>query len=70
MSGGKSDDFELEDSFIDDEGGAGFDSDDVSKTNSVKNSLVKRREIDEMLEERRLKKKLTDYDYDLDDDTK
>ncbi len=68
MSNGKSDDFELEDSFVDDEGGGGdFDAEDVAKTSHVKNSLAKRRVIDEKLEERRLQRDLRDYDYDIDD---
>ncbi len=71
MASGKSDDFELDDSFMDDEaasssGGGGSD-DDVAKTGNVKNSLTKRRIIDELLENRRLQRKLQDYDYDLDD---
>lgn len=68
MSSGKSDDFELDENFMDDEGGGDFDNDDVAKTGSVKNSLTKRRIIDEMLEEKRLERKLRDYDFDLDDD--
>ncbi|PTQ89306.1 PA3496 family putative envelope integrity protein [Agitococcus lubricus] len=66
MSSGKSDDFELDDAFDDDAGD--FDNDDVSKSNNVKNSLTKRRVIDDILEERRLQRKIKDYDYDLDDD--
>lgn len=67
MSNGKSEDFELDDAFIDDDEG-GFDGDDVAKTASVKNSLLKRRVIDDILEERRLNQKLKDYDFDLEDD--
>jgi hypothetical protein len=67
MSNGKSEDFELDDAFIDDESGD-FEGDDVAKAASVKNSLLKRRVIDDILEERRLERKLKDYDYDLDDD--
>lgn len=70
MASGKSDDFELDDSFMDDEassGSSGGSDDDVAKTGNVKNSLTKRRIIDELLEERRLQRKLQDYDYDLDD---
>lgn len=67
MSNGKSEDFELDDAFIDDDEG-GFDGDDVAKAASVKNSLLKRRVIDDILEERRLNQKLKDYDFDLEDD--
>lgn len=68
MANGKSDEFELDESFEESSGGGDFDSEDVAKTNSVKNSLTKRRVIDELLEERRLQKRLRDYDYDLDDE--
>ena len=67
MSSGKSEDFELDDAF-DEESSGDFDNDDVSKSNNVKNSLTKRRVIDDILEERRLQRKIKDYDYDLDDD--
>lgn len=67
MSSGKSEDFELDDSF-DEESSSDFDNDDVSKSNNVKNSLTKRRVIDDILEERRLQRKIKEYDYDLDDD--
>ncbi|HNA22166.1 MAG TPA: hypothetical protein PKI88_07890 [Agitococcus sp.] len=69
MSSGKSEDFELDDAF-DEESSGDFDNDDVSKSNNVKNSLTKRRVIDDILEERRLQRKIKDYDYDLDDDDK
>lgn len=65
MAAGKSDDLELEDGF---EENGETDNDEVAKANAVKNSLTKRRVIDELLEERRLQRKLRDYDYDLDDD--
>lgn len=69
MAGGKSDELEAEDGF---EGNGETDNDEVAKTNAttVKNSLIKRRVIDELLAERRLQRKLRDYDYDLDDDDK
>lgn len=67
MSSGKSEDFELDDAF-DEEPSGDFDNDDVSKSNNIKNSLTKRRVIDDMLEERRLQRKIKDYDYDLDDE--
>jgi len=50
MSSGKSEDFELDDAF-DEESSGDFDNDDVSKSNNVKNSLTKRRVIDDILEE-------------------
>ncbi len=69
MSNGKSDDFELDENFIDDEAAPGdFDNEDVAKTSNVRNSLTKRRIIDEKLEERRLQRDLRDYDFDLDDE--
>lgn len=67
MANGKSDEFELDDGFIEESAGE-FEGEDVSKTNPAKVSLTKRRVIDELLEERRLQKKLRDYDYDLEDD--
>jgi hypothetical protein len=67
MSSGKSEDFELDDAF-DEESSGDFDNDDVSKSNNVKNSLTKRRVIDDILEERRLQRKIKEFDYDLDDD--
>lgn len=70
MAGGKSDELEVEDGF--EENGGEQDSDEVAKTNAttVKNSLTKRRVIDDLLEERRLQRKLRDYDFDLGDDEK
>lgn len=65
MSTGKSEDFELEEGFAESENNSS--DDDVAKTSAVKNSLTKRRVIDELLEERRLQRKLRDYDFDLDD---
>lgn len=44
------------------------DGDETAKATVVKNCLVKRRVIDEMLEERKLQRRLRDFDYDLDDD--
>jgi len=67
MSSGKSEEFELDDAF-DEESSGDFDNDDVSKSNNVKNSLTKRRVIDDILEERRLQRKIKDYDYDLEDE--
>ena len=67
MSSGKSEEFELDYAF-DEESSAYFDNDDVNKSNNVKNSLTKRRVIDDILEDRRLLRKIKDYDYDLEDD--
>lgn len=66
MAAGKSEEFD-EDAF--EEGAATeADGEEVSKAAAVKNSLTKRRVIDELLEERKLQRRLRDYDYDLDDD--
>ncbi|HCT41868.1 MAG TPA: hypothetical protein DF427_12100 [Moraxellaceae bacterium] len=65
MAAAKSDDLELEDGF---EENGETDNDEVAKANAVKNSLTKRRVIDELLEERRLQRKLRDFDFDLDDE--
>ncbi|MDO8267852.1 MAG: hypothetical protein Q7T32_08465 [Moraxellaceae bacterium] len=65
MAAAKSDDLELEDGF---EENGETENDEVAKANAVKNSLTKRRVIDELLEERRLQRKLRDFDFDLDDD--
>lgn len=59
-----SQDFELDDSFTDDEGG--FDDNDSKIT--ARESLEKRRLIDDLLAERRLQRQLKDLDYDFDDD--
>ncbi len=67
MSSGKSEEFELDDAF-DEESSNDFDNEDVNKSNNVKNSLTKRRVIDDILEERRLLRKIKDYDFDLDDE--
>ena len=56
-------DFELEDSFGDDD--ASFDTEDSAKALN-KNSLTKRRLIDDLLEEKRLQRRLKEYDFDFD----
>jgi hypothetical protein len=43
------------------------DNDETEKTHSVKNVLDKRRQLDDKIDERRLRHKLRDYDFDLDD---
>lgn len=57
-------DFELDDSYSDDD--VGFD--EASSKISAKESLEKRRLIDDLLAQRRLERELKDFDYDLDDD--
>lgn len=66
MANAGSQDFELEDSFEDD---APFETDDSSsKLVNTKNSLTKRRLVDDLLEEKRLQRRLKEYDFDFDDD--
>ncbi|AOA57638.1 PA3496 family putative envelope integrity protein [Acinetobacter larvae] len=57
-------DFELDDNFGDDD--AGFD--EVSSKISAKESLEKRRLIDDLLAQRRLDRELKDFEYDFDED--
>ena len=59
-----SQDFELDDSFIDDD--AQFD--ETTSKLSAKESLEKRRLIDDLLAQRRLERELKELDYDFDDD--
>ncbi|MDF3029602.1 MAG: hypothetical protein K0R03_160 [Moraxellaceae bacterium] len=66
MAGNKSEEFD-EDGFEEAASGE-TDSEEVAKAQAVKTSLTKRRVIDELLEERKLQRRLRDYDYDLDDD--
>lgn len=56
-------DLELDDDFIDEDGEPITEEEPASST---KSGLAKRREIDNLLHERRLSKELADYDYDLD----
>lgn len=58
-------DFELDDSYSDDDD-VGFD--ESSGKISAKESLEKRRLIDDLLAQRRLERELKDFDYDLDGD--
>ena len=58
-------DFELDDNYGDDDD-VGFD--ESSGKISAKESLEKRRLIDDLLAQRRLERELKDFDYDLDDD--
>ncbi len=57
-------DFELDDNYGDDD--AGFE--ETSSKISAKESLEKRRLIDDLLAQRRLERELKDFDYDIDDD--
>ena len=57
-------DFELDDNYGDDD----VSFDESSSKISAKESLEKRRLIDDLLTQRRLEKQLKDFDYDLDDD--
>lgn len=56
-------DFELDDNYDDDNS-----FDDSSSKITAKESLEKRRIIDDLLAQRRLEKELKDFDYDFDDD--
>lgn len=57
-------DFELDDNYGDDET-INFDENDAKL--SSKESLEKRRLIDDLLAQRRLEKELKDFDYNFDD---
>ncbi|WP_193074255.1 PA3496 family putative envelope integrity protein [Pseudomonas sp. FME51] len=54
-------DIELDDDFV-----AEDDDAPETETSNNKASLTRRRQIDNMLEERRLQKQLSEYDFDLD----
>lgn len=58
-------DFELDDNYSDDDD---VSFDEASGKISAKESLEKRRLIDDLLAQRRLERELKDFDYDLDDD--
>ncbi|WP_287966685.1 PA3496 family putative envelope integrity protein [Acinetobacter sp.] len=57
-------DFELDDNYGDDD----VSFDEASSKLSAKESLEKRRLIDDLLTQRRLERELKDFDYDFDDD--
>ena len=57
-------DFELDDNYGDDD----VNFDEASSKLSAKESLEKRRLIDDLLAQRRLDRELKDFDYDFDDD--
>lgn len=71
MAGGKSEEFELEEGFEESSSNSTESEADeaAAKATAVKNSLTKRRVIDELLEERKLQRRLRDYDYDIDDES-
>lgn len=58
-------DMGMEEGFLDD--AAEPESEPVSKAQAVKNTLEKRRLLDDVLIEHRLRRELKDYDFDLDD---
>lgn len=60
-----SQDFELDDNFSDDDN---TQFDETAGKISAKESLEKRRLIDDLLAERRLQRELKELDYDFDDD--
>ena len=60
MSG--KEELELEDDFVAEDG---EDAAEAPVVEVAKTNLTKRRIIDNLLEERRLKKQLSDYDFDL-----
>ncbi|WP_164488758.1 PA3496 family putative envelope integrity protein [Amnimonas aquatica] len=55
----------MEEGFLEEAGDQ--DNEDVGKAQSVKNLLAKRRQLDDVLDERRLRRQLRDYDFDLDE---
>lgn len=55
----------MEERFNEDHGEG--DTDEASKTQGVRHALDKRRILDDALEQRRLRRELRDYDFDLDD---
>ncbi|TCM69801.1 hypothetical protein EC844_10260 [Acinetobacter calcoaceticus] len=57
-------DFELDDSFSEDD----VSFDESSSKITAKESLEKRRLIDDLLAQRRLDRELKDFDYDFEDD--
>ncbi len=67
MAASGSQEFELEDSFVEEEA-ASFEGDTTARQSATKMSLTKRRLIDDMLEEKRLQRRLKDYDFDLDEE--
>ncbi len=56
----------MEEGFLEDN--TESESEDVSKAQAAKNALLKRRQLDNVIEERRLSRELRDYDFNLDDE--
>lgn len=54
-------DIDLEDDFISDD----LEEAEEAEKDGVKNSLAKRRVIDNILEERRLSRQIADFDFDI-----
>lgn len=54
-------DIDLEDDFLSDD----LDDTEEAEKDGVKNSLAKRRVIDNILEERRLNRQIADFDFDI-----
>ncbi|MES2919705.1 MAG: hypothetical protein V4729_13945 [Pseudomonadota bacterium] len=65
MAAGKSEEFD-EEAFEESAAPEG-EAEEVTKAVTAKSSLARRRDIDELLEERKLQRRLRDFDYDLDD---
>lgn len=65
MAGSKSEEFDEE--AFEESAAPEADTEEVAKAATVKSSLAKRRVIDELLDERKLQRRLRDYDFDLDD---
>ncbi len=65
---GSGQDFELDETFNEDDAPFEEESSSKANANSAKESLLKRRLIDDLLAERRLKQELSDLDFDLDDE--
>ncbi len=56
----------MEEGFLEDSTEA--EHEELSKAQLAKNALLKRRQLDDVIEERRLSRRLRDYDFDLDDE--
>ncbi|MDQ8036637.1 MAG: hypothetical protein REI12_04400 [Pedobacter sp.] len=65
MAGAKTEEFDEE---FEEGAATESDGDEAAKVVVAKNSPTRRRVIDELLEERKLQRRLRDFDYDLDDD--
>lgn len=56
----------MEEGFLEEHAEA--DRDEMSKAQLARIALLKRRQLDDVIEERRLSRQLRDYDFDLDDE--